>query len=336
MSYSSRFFLYAPLALLLAIGAAAGLYWWHAESRLAARIAAMGTGEAMPGVTVRYGWSGIGGFPFRLDALFGGMRVSVETGHGPATWRAERFALHALTYGRDETIFEAAGRQSIAWTDGRGRPHRLDFEAGATHASVIRDRGGVSRIDLDLVDFGSSALTAERLQLHIRRAPGGDGVDLFASGDKLRLSPALRGAFGGEIRSMRLRATASAASAFDGLRAGRAGWRSAVDAWRGASGVLHLDPLEIDWGGLVMRGRGGLSLDGAHRPQGIVDFGIWGMADWIAQDRPAKRGGIAAALRGRAAKAGSGAGGRMGVVLGVRDGIVYLGGETAGMAPALY
>jgi hypothetical protein len=336
MNYSSRFYLYAPLALLLLVGAAAGLHWWQVERRLEARLDALQAGEAMPGVTVRYATRSIGGFPFRIDAVFTGMRVAVATGNGPAIWRAEHFALHALTYGRDETIFEAGGRQRLEWTDDNARPHHLDFETGATHASVIRDGRGILRFDLDLMELGSSAFTAARLQFHARRVAAENRIDIFATGDNLRLSPRLRGAFGGEIKMISLQGTASAASAFEGLRAGRTDWRSAVEAWRNAAGVLHVDPIEINWGGLDMIGHGAMALDTAHRPQGIVDFKVAGMAGWLARNPPMRPNGIAAALRDRAAKAGSDGGGRMGVVYGIKDSVVYVGEVPVGTAEPLY
>jgi hypothetical protein len=334
MNYSSRFFLYAPFALLLLVGAGFGMYWWSAAGALERRLDAMQTREAMPGVTVRYAARSVRGFPFNLDVIFSDFRVAVETGHGPAVWRAENFALHALTYGRDETIFEAAGRQSLSWTDAKGRAHRLPFAAGSLHASAIRDTAGLSRFDLDLVNFGSPALIAARIQFHVRHAA--DHFDIAASADDVRLSAVLHSAFGDTIRAMSLQGRVTPGTAFDGLRAGRTDWRSAVEAWRDAPGMVHLEPLEIHWGNLDMTGRGSLSLDDARRPEGIVDFKVTGMSAWLAQNPVMRPDGIAAGLRDRAAKAGSDAGGRMGAVFGIKDSVVYLGDDPVGMAEPLY
>ena len=170
MNYSSRFFLYAPFALLLLIGAAFGVYWRQVADALGRRLDVLQTREAMPGVTVRYATRTISGFPFNLDVVFTDFRVSVETGHGPVVWQAQNFALHALTYGADKTIFEAAGKQSFSWKDAEGVQHVLPFEAGSLHASAIRNAAGLTRFDLDVVGFGSPALTAARIQFHTRRA----------------------------------------------------------------------------------------------------------------------------------------------------------------------
>ena len=235
---------------------------------------------------------------------------------------------------RDETIFEAAGKQASPGKTATGKHHKLDFQTGATHASAIRSKGALSRFDLDLVAFGSPALTASRIQLHLRHA--GDRFDVAASSDDVHLSPLLRSAFGQDIKFLRLQGELTNAAAFEGLRAGKSDWRSAVETWRKASGALRLEPVEINWGRLDMMGNGALSFDDAHRPQGIVDFKITGIPAWLARNPQVRPNGIAAALRDRAAKAGSDQSGRMGAVLAIKDGIVYLGDEPAGMAKPLY
>jgi len=337
MNYSSRFFLYAPFALLLLIGAACGVYWWQVANALGRRLDILQTHEAMPGVTVRYATRTISGFPFNLDVVFTDFRVSVETGHGPFVWHAENFALHALTYGADKTIFEAAGKLGFSWKDSEGRPHVLPFEAGSLHASAIRNAGGLTRFDLDLVGFGSPALTAARIQIHARRAADEKSLDVFADGDEVHLSPRLRGAFGDQLKQIALQGSISQASAFDELRAGKTDWRSAVEAWRNMPGRLQLDPIEFRWAdGVDMVGKGAMSLDDGRRPEGIIDFKVTGVSQWLARHLQMAPDGVAAGLRDRAAKAGSDAGGRMGAVFGIQDSVVYLGDDPVGMAEPLY
>jgi hypothetical protein len=336
MNYSSRFFLYAPFVLLLLIGAAFGAYWWRAAGTLEQRLDAMQTHEAMPGVTVRYATRSVSGFPFNLDVVFTDFRISIETGHGPFVWRAEHFALHALTYGSDKTIFEAAGKESFTWKDAEGQQHSLPFEAGALHASAIRNAGGLSRFDLDLVGFGSPALTAARIQFHIRHAADGNTWDVFTNGDDVHLSPRLRAAFGNELKMVALQGSVTEASAFDALRAGKSDWRAAVETWRNAPGRLHLEPLEFHWAnGVDMLGHGAMLLDGGKRPEGIVDFKITGMAGWLAHNPPMAPDGFAAGLRDRASKAGS-INGQMGAVFGIMDSVMYLGDDPIGTAEPLY
>ncbi len=210
----------------------------------------------------------------------------------------------------------------------------MAFETGALHASAIQNAGGLTRFDLDVVGFGSPALTAARIQFHIRRNQ--DRVDLAASADNLHLSPSLRGTFGDDIKLIALHGGVIPASALDGLCAGRADWRDTVEALRKASGTLRAEPFEISWGKLDMTGQGALALDDLRRPKGLLDFKIMGVGDWLAHDVAIKPGTIASALRDRAAKAGSDEAGRMGAVLGARNGIAYLGDEPVGEVSPLY
>lgn len=325
MNYSHRFFLYAPLGVLLLLAAWAGARWWQVAGALEARLGAMQTHDAMPGVTLRYRTLSVGGFPFNVDAVLDDVRIAVATAQGPVTWRAEHVALHALTYGRDETIFEAAGHQSLDWSKDR----RLAFETGSLHASAIRDAGGLARFDLDLVAFGSARFTAARLQLHLRRS--GDALDVAASADDLRMRRP--GAFGDHLKLVALQAGVSAPRAFDGLRAGRADWRAALEAWRKAGGALRVAPLEIASDTLGMMGHGAVGLDQAHRPAGMIDFKVAGLSDWLARDH---RGAFADALRSRAAAAGTNESGKMGAVLGAQGGIAYLGDTPLGPVAPLY
>jgi len=322
MNYSSRFFLYAPFALLLLLGAAAGANWYAVTRPLSRSLVAMNGGaEAMPGVRLGFKSMSIGGFPFRVDAVFDGFRVEIATKDGPIAWRAEHFALHRLAYGKDDTIFEAAGRQSLQW--GRGRA--LDFEAGSLHASALRDAGGVKQFDLDLVAFGSRAFTSGHMQLHLRRRDG--SLDVFASADELRMPR------GEQIKTAMVQASASAPRAFDGLRAGRVTWQSALEAWRQANGAAHVDAFHVVADPLDAMGQGGLRLDDAHRLSGLVDFKIAGMAQWLQREH---RGALADALKARAGAAGGNEAGKMGVVLGSRDGIAYLGDAPVGTLAPLY
>src|SRR5215472_12801685 len=88
MNYSSRFFLYAPLALFLLLAAGASAVWWREASALSARLDALNGHEAMPGVTLRFASKTVGGFPFNIDVVFKDFRVEIRTPHGPSIWRA--------------------------------------------------------------------------------------------------------------------------------------------------------------------------------------------------------------------------------------------------------
>jgi hypothetical protein len=229
MKYSSRFFLYAPLAVFLVLAVVVGAHWWVKASALSQRLAALNGYEAMPGVTVSFGAKKIGGFPFSLDTELSDFTLTVATPNGPTRWYSEKFAMHALTYGRDETIFEAAGRQRLDW-----RGHTLDFAVGALRASAILSHGSLARFDLDLVGFGSKAFTAQRLQLHARR--DGNAIRLF---DEVNGVSAC-------LQDERYAASATAAEALAPLLAARVSVADGLKAWRQAGGKItpaHPSPL---------------------------------------------------------------------------------------------
>ncbi len=341
MRYSSRFFLYAPLALFLALAAGASVMWWREASALSARLDAMNGHEAMPGVTLHFASKSVGGFPFNLDVMLADFRVYVATPHGPSSWRSEKFAAHALTYGREQMIFEAAGRQVLTWTDLKAARHAMPFEVGEMHASAILGARGLSRFDLDVIGFGSPALTAARVQMHARVTPDGNAIDIAAAADTVHLSPRLASLFGDEITQIRLNASAAPSRALDGLRAGKTDWVSALETWRKANGVLHVSDLEISWSRLSVMGKGALSLDATHAIEGLLDFKVAGIQTLL--DTAARHGvhggandGIAAALLDRAAKAGNNEAGLLGAVVGFHSGLVSVGDETATTEEVLY
>ncbi len=341
MKYSSRFFLYAPLALFLTLAAATGVYWWSVAGALSARLDAMNGRAAMPGVTLNFASKTVSGFPFNLDVVFAGFRVTVATPHGPSTWTAEKFALHALTYGREQMIFEAAGRQALTWHDLAGRAHAMPFEVGELHASAIAQAAMLSRVDVDLIGFGSPALTAARVQLHARPAPHADALEIFATADVVHLSPRLASLFGPDIASVKLNATAGPGKPFQALRGGRADWIGALESWRGANGVLAVDDLEIAWDKLSAVGKGRLTLDPGHAVDGVLDFKVAGIETLLARaQRHGATGGankgLAAALLDRAALAGNNEAGLLGAVVGFHGGVVTLGGEPATTEEPLY
>jgi hypothetical protein len=334
MKYSSRFFLYAPLALFLLVAAGVSVAWWREAGALSNRLDAMNGREAVPGVTLHFASKTVSGFPFNIDVVFKDFRIEVKTPHGPSSWQAENFALHGLTYGREQMIFEAAGRQVLTWTDLQNHAHAMPFEAGELHASAIAGDHGVVRIDLDCIGFGSPALTAARVQLHARLNPNGRALDIAAAADVVHLSPRLASLFGDDIKQIRLNASAVPSHAFDGLRAGRTDWIGALETWRKTNGAIHVSDLEIAWDRMSAMGKGTLGFDDKHTVTGLLDFKVAGIQALL--DTAQRRGvhgdtfrGIAAALLDRAAKAGNNEAGLLGAVVEFRTGIVMVGGEPA-------
>lgn len=241
MKYSSRFFLWAPLAVFILLLAIAGIHWWILASRLGGWLDAHNGREIMPGVTMQFASRRITGFPFSLDTEFRDVRLAVATPRGATSWQSEHFAMHGLTYGRDETIFEAAGHQTLSWTRADGSVRRLDFAVASLRASAIDKAGALQRFDLDLVGFGSKAFTAQRLQFHARRDKG--EILFFDEANGLLTKRTC-------IKDSHLRyeGALTSADAFDLLLSGRVSIEAGLRAWRDKGGVVkpaQASPLSV-------------------------------------------------------------------------------------------
>lgn len=226
MRYSSRFFLYGPLVLAAILFTAAGLNWWQSASRLSAWLQNANGREILPGVHFAFAQKSISGFPFSLDTKLSNVRLRITTPSGGTVWTAEHFAFHRLTYGRDEAIFEAAGRQDLRWKTGQ-----LDFAVGALRASAILEKGALVRFDLDVQGLGSKAFTAQRLQAHAKRA-----------GSRITIITTMEGLSRCKSRS-RFSAELSHAQALLPLLSGEQSLAAGLTAWRKADGKSRTEPV---------------------------------------------------------------------------------------------
>jgi hypothetical protein len=276
MNYSHRFFLYAPIALFLAIMAAIGIFWWAAAGAFYRTLDTANGHELAPGVTLHFASRQGGGFPFRIEAVMENVQIEVATSYGPFTWQSQHFAMHALTYGRDQIIYEAAGTQTLSWTDSERARHVWTFVPGSMRASSIVANGKLARFDMDIIGIGSPDLSAGRAQIHIRRDPTKDAVDVFLTADTIRLSPALQSGFGDTIETLHLGGNFVPDAPLTPLLEGKIDWRGALEDWRKTSGKLTIDQFEMAWGKLDATGKGSLALDSAHRPEGTLALTLSG------------------------------------------------------------
>ena len=243
MKYSSRFFLYAPLSVFGIFLIAVGVHWWLAASHLSSRLDAVNGREIMPGVTLSFAAHRTTGFPFSLDTEFKDVTLTLAGPRGKTTWRTAEFAMHALTYGRDETIFEAAGPQKLSFTR-EGKERALPFAVGALRASANLKKDALARFDLDLVGFGSKAFTAQRLQFHLRRN-GGDKLEVFAAADDVRTPTGSCPRLGDGMTKLRFTGAFTQAGEFSSLLAGDQNLAATMTGWRAAGGFFKSSDLKI-------------------------------------------------------------------------------------------
>ena len=240
ISYSSRFFLYAPLGLFLCLAAWVMAHWWLAAQAFDRKLQALRGHQAAPGITVTWSNVTISGFPFRIDALFDDLRVSGAGAHGPFAWRSEKFLVHFLTYNEDKQVYEAEGRQRLHWTGGDGKAHDADLQIGGLQASSILRAGALARFDLHVIAAASPGFTVADLQFHLRRDPDAKGLDLMLRADDMTSDTGIA-PLGRHVTGLRLYETLTDAAPFMPLLAGAASWPDAAKAWRGAALVTNAD-----------------------------------------------------------------------------------------------
>jgi hypothetical protein len=252
--YSSRFWLYAPISLFLLLAAATMAHWWILDAAFEKKLAALKGHEATPGITLDWDKVEVGGFPFRMDADFANFRVAGAGAHGPFSWKTEKFALHALTYGRRQVIYEAAGRQDLGLTlvDGQ-KPVTLSFQVGSLRASSINTANGLARFDLDMASAGESGWTVSRFQFHMRRDPDGKNLDLMfqLDGLQMRIRPIAGLALTVKPGNLSFYATLDHLDSLKGFLGGTASWPEAVETWRAAGGKATLSQVKAGGANLL-------------------------------------------------------------------------------------
>lgn len=338
MKYSHRFFLYAPVAAVGVLAAVAAIYWMVTAHAFSKRLDTINGHEIAPGVTLHFESKAIGGFPFRIDAILKDMRIDAATAHGPASWRAEEFALHMLDYSATPVVFEAAGKQVLSWHDTKGAPHNLTFVPGLLRASAATSGGELARFDLELISTADAPIRVSRGEFHLRRAPDTDALDLVFTAGGVHLPAGQRAGLGDTIPKLRLSARLAPGNDWNALLSGNGDWRKAAEAWRAHSGTLDIAQLEILWGKVDARGAGLLTLDGARRPEGLIKLKIAGYRALAgaAKRQPRMRQDVLDGVMAQAASAGKNSAGPLPVTLAFKDGLAYVNQAPAGFLSPLY
>lgn len=338
MRYSHRFFLYAPVGAIVALAVAASIYWDVTANAFAKRLAALNGHAIAPGVTIHFTSQSVGGFPFRVDDVLQNLRLAIATPDGPVSWTTQHFALHMLDYSGEHLIFEAAGKQTFAWRDRAGVTHSFAFTPALLRASSLGHSGRLSRVDIELYGAKTPDFDVAHTELHVRRDPDKDALDVVVMADDLRLISGLDTGLGDKISKLRIKGMLAPAAEWNALLAGRNNWRSALEAWRARSGTFDISGIRIDWGKTDVDGTGMLMLDGARRPTGLIKLRITGAQALASTAKPqtADDGnkGLLAALAAEAstAKANS----PLAVTLAFKDGLAYVGNRPVGFVGPIY
>jgi hypothetical protein len=339
MRFSHRAFLYGPFAFVVLVAIAAMTTWWFAYRAATAYLDAANGHDIAPGVMLTFADKHIGGFPFRVDATLDNVGIAIATSQGPASWRSEHFAVHALTYNGSQAIYEAAGKQTLSWTGLDGHRHVWTFLPGTLRASSYSQGAQLARFDLDVQVIHSPELNADRFQIHLRRNPQHDAVDIIVEGQGLHLSKDLQAGFGDTISRLSLSASAAPATPLAGLMGGKADWRASLENWRTHGGALTLNGLDVDWTALKASATGKLTLDAQHRPDGALNVNLTGVQSLAGE--LAKLGlaqgddnGLAPALLMMAQATNAQI--ELAATVGFKTGVIGVGDMPAGVARPLY
>jgi hypothetical protein len=271
MRYSSRFFLYAPFAGLLLLAAIAVMHWWIAARALATYLETVNGHEIMPGVRMSFTGKRLAGFPFRIDTVLKNLRLEVADVSGPVVWTSEHFAMHRLTYGRVQAILEAAGQQTLAWSDGHGGRHRFAFLPGIFRASAILDHGKLIRLDSEIADLDGQDFRAADVQFHFRVLR--NGADLYLRLQNAHVPAGYAYDVGPELSSIVANASLRRAALLEKVLHGEQMPNAALEVWRHNGGDLAVHRLTIVKPGTTLNFRGSLSLDDAHDLSGVLGGG---------------------------------------------------------------
>lgn len=242
MRYSHRFFLYAPFGLLVLLATVVMVYWKSAADSFDLWLSRSNGHEIMPGLRMRYASKSLAGFPFRVDSLIDGLTLELETNSGPLVWRAQHFAMHMLDYERSHQVLEAAGTQTIAWTDGAGSHREIEFMPGTVRASAISSGGGLARFDLDIMSLNSPTISGDRLQFHVRRDSVRNALEFVVQGEGIRV--ACRAGLAVASNELTVEGRIVPAGTFAPLLAGHAAWRTAYDDWLQNHGRLEVGRID--------------------------------------------------------------------------------------------
>jgi hypothetical protein len=280
MSYSSRFFIYGPVGLLLLIVVLYSVFWRVQADTLSARLDRANGGEVIPGITFAFAGKTVGGYPFRLDAVLSGVAFAHQGVEGEIVWRTEQLALHALSYNLDRYIFEVTGLQSFERSPmAQGSVPRVMYVTPAiARASAILNSGRLARFDMDLWEPQAKdatqgadpkrSLSADRAQLHLLARPD-DTIDVALQINNARIGAGYAAAQADvTLPLIDLRGKLTESSALGGLAAGTMSVADAAQAWRDRMGELTVSDLTLNWPDARAGLKGDVAINGAGRPTG--------------------------------------------------------------------
>jgi hypothetical protein len=256
-----RLGLYLPWAAFVLIAGLYFAYWLNAAERAKAGLAAFTAAENGKGAVASVGAVSVDGFPFRLS-----LRLT-DVSYAPPgqAWmaRAPAASMHVNPTDPRHVIATLDGPLTIQVAK---TGEEMTAVAPRAAASLSTRAGALKRFSLDLagleVQRGVATVSrADSALIHVRPDPSDATAYQVAVAVKgVRLDKPVAGfeALGRQIAELDAALVAEKASGGD------------LEAWRAAGGAARVEAIKVDWGTLIARGSGQLSL--AAKPSGALDL----------------------------------------------------------------
>lgn len=291
----SRFWLYAPFALLALVAVAWTAAWFVIRGRTAEALDAFVAREAEQGRAWACTDRRVAGFPFRIEVTCSDLAVA----RGASRVSVGPIHTVAQVYNPRHIITEVAG--PLKAVDG---PVTVDATWKLLQASIQTRPGGIGRVSM-VVTGGSLAargvapdpvtVASESLEAHLRPDPArfeAEGAYDLALRSGRTASPALDALLGGpEPADIDLDGLVTQAAAFLG-----GGGPEAAERWRQAGGRAEVERLQLVKGSRRIEGRGEFALDDLRRPVARLDLQAAGMEALIASLTGGRSGAADAVL----------------------------------------
>lgn len=298
---NSRFWLYAPFALLVLLAAGWSGLWMMARSKVEQHLDAGIAREANAGRNWSCRDRSVGGYPFRIEVRCAGVTLVSSRWGDEVKVEAGPMLAVAQASAPGHLILQATGPLTATLPAGRSG----DLSWSRLEASLRLTMTGFERISLILRDpvatlrtpdetdgsLRSESARSALFEAHLRPNQQGfasqQAVDVALS-TKGTVTGLLDGLLGDAAPSdFDVQATVSQALAF------RRGFNpDGLESWRAAGGGVEITRLGLIKGAARLDASGRIGLDEAHRPAGQLDVAVAGI-ERIAGIRV---GGITAGL----------------------------------------
>ncbi|MGL4729059.1 MAG: DUF2125 domain-containing protein [Bosea sp. (in: a-proteobacteria)] len=268
----SRFWLYAPYAVVLLLLVGWAGFWFMVKGRVAAGVDAWMVREAEAGRDWSCARRSIAGFPFRIEVKCDEVKLIRRNDPSAPEMSLGRLLVVAQVYDPRHIIAESPGPLAGVWADGR----KAEVSWEKAQLSLRSSRNGFERASLvaekpvlATSGFDAEPLRAARSEAHLRPAPSRAADHAYElSLDVTGLASAMLDQLSGTPgpTNIKLSATATRAGALVGGLT-----PATIEAWRVAGGVVELQRFGMMKGRAVLEGSGWVGLDELRRVRGKID-----------------------------------------------------------------